>query len=97
VGQKRPNDLGLFDLHGNVWNWVADPGYRYPVGAGVVIDNEDIYSGKMIDISDSRSSRVLRGGSFNGHPSSVRSAQRNFGRPGNRNFNGGFRPARTCR
>jgi formylglycine-generating enzyme required for sulfatase activity len=52
VGQKRPNDLGLFDLHGNVWNWVADPGYVYPqgTGGGAIIDNEDLYGGYMIYI-----------------------------------------------
>src|SRR5205814_313433 len=30
VGQKLPNDLGLFDMHGNVWTWVEDPYGDYP-------------------------------------------------------------------
>ncbi|MBI1913292.1 MAG: SUMF1/EgtB/PvdO family nonheme iron enzyme [Planctomycetes bacterium] len=97
VGQKRPNDLGLFDLHGNAWNWVADPGYRYPLGTGdrVIIDNEDLYRGYMIYISDSKSSRVLRGGSFVNRATNVRSAQRLIYRPASRNYVYGFRLART--
>ena len=96
MGQKRPNDLGLFDMHGNVWNWVADPAQRYPQGREAVIDNEDLYRGKMISILE-RDSRVLRGGAFNFQPSNVRSAQRNLYRPGSVDFNVGFRPARTYR
>src|SRR5262249_16963575 len=100
VGQKRPNDLGLFDLHGNVWNWVADPGYFYPQGTGgrVIVDNEDLYGGDMIYISDSKGGRILRGGSFFVHLTSVRSARRGSDRPADRSvYGGGFRLARTYR
>jgi serine/threonine protein kinase/formylglycine-generating enzyme required for sulfatase activity len=97
VGQKRPNDLGLFDMHGNVWNWVADPGYPYPQGKGAqaIIDQEDLYSGDMIYISDSKNSRVLRGGTYINPPAGVRSAQRIYIRPGLAFYNVGFRFART--
>src|SRR5262249_16457646 len=30
VGQKRPNDFGLADMHGNAWNLLNDPEYTYP-------------------------------------------------------------------
>src|SRR5262249_33655284 len=99
VGQKRPNDLGLFDLHGNVWNWVADPAYYYPQGKEreVIVDNEYLYKGYMIYISDSRSSLVLRGGSFMNQPAVVRSAGRSKNRPADRSHIVGFRLARTYR
>jgi formylglycine-generating enzyme required for sulfatase activity len=91
VGQKRPNDLGLFDMHGNVWTWVQGPYGRYPDGPGAIEDKEDI-----INISDA-DSRVLRGGSFVKHALDVRSACRNNGRPGFRSYNVGLRVARTYR
>ena len=31
VGQKRPNDFGLFDMHGNTFDWTQDPGFLYKV------------------------------------------------------------------
>src|SRR5213075_1157563 len=74
VGQKRPNDLGLFDMHGNVWTWVSDPGVLYPPGGGgrVVIDTATLYRGTILDVSDVKGSRVVRGGSFSDLPSVVR-------------------------
>jgi formylglycine-generating enzyme required for sulfatase activity len=88
VGQKRPNDLGLFDLHGNSWTWTDYPAYYYPV-ATLIVDKEN-----MVDIKDSIS-RVLRGGSFFNPPGLVRSAYRGFNRPDGRNDIVGLRVART--
>jgi formylglycine-generating enzyme required for sulfatase activity len=90
VGQKRPNDLGLFDMHGGVFTWAQD-GYRdYPWGAPVE-DKEDIKTIKDGEI------RVLRGGSYDIRPEVVRSAFRHFNRPEIRGISMGLRVARTCR
>jgi formylglycine-generating enzyme required for sulfatase activity len=91
VGGKKPNDLGLFDLHGNVWAWCQERYKAYPEasGDGAVEDEEDILEVKDGDI------RVLRGGSFNNHAVAVRSANRSRYAPAGRDIYVGFRPART--
>jgi formylglycine-generating enzyme required for sulfatase activity/tRNA A-37 threonylcarbamoyl transferase component Bud32 len=91
VGQKRPNDLGLFDMHGNVWTWCQETAWPYPPGspARPARDEED-----NRDISDSLS-RVLRGASYSYRPSVVRAALRSHRRPGNRYTSVGVRVART--
>ena len=91
VGGKKPNDLGLFDMHGNVWNWCQESynDYVVPQEGGAIEDKE--YSLQIV----SRNSRVLRGGSFVVHSSLVRSAYRYWYVPSNRLNNVGFRPART--
>jgi formylglycine-generating enzyme required for sulfatase activity len=88
VGQKRPNDLGLFDMNGNVWQWVQDRNVSYPPG-GRVEDVEDTNY-----VSDNMS-RIIRGGSFLFHAAVVRSANRVENRPAVHVFNVGFRPCRT--
>jgi formylglycine-generating enzyme required for sulfatase activity len=92
VGSKKPNDLGLFDLHGNVYTWCQESyqgDYPAPKDGGAIEDKEGELSIK------STVSRVLRGGSFTYRASIVRSADRNGFVPSNRSGDVGFRPART--
>jgi len=85
VGMKKPNDYGLFDMHGNVWQW-CDNVYQ------VCAVSED--SETKTDVRD-RDCRELRGGSFLYPALAVRSARRHSLSPTNRAPIAGFRPART--
>jgi formylglycine-generating enzyme required for sulfatase activity len=91
VGTKKPNDWGLFDMHGKVWNWCQESYKPYAVAkqGERVEDIEDIFSIKITD------TRVLRGGSFLIHVSYVRSAYRGFYVPAYHGGGSSFRPART--
>jgi len=84
VGEKKPNPWGLYDMHGNVYEWCHDWYGDHPSGS--VTDPTGAASGR---------SRVLRGGSFITRPSNVRSANRNSDLPDIRSDSLGFRPART--
>jgi formylglycine-generating enzyme required for sulfatase activity len=81
VGTRKPNGLGLFDVHGNAAQWCQ---------------NIDVEQGDK-DIDDGMTHRVLRGGSFIDAARGVRSAARGLNEPGNRFIDGGFRVARTYR
>ena len=81
VGMQLPNRVGAFDMHGNAFEWCHGL-YSSPAGQG---DME-------VKPSDRR---VLRGGSFYGRASYVRSADRDDNQPFYRNVTYGFRPART--
>ena len=84
VGQKRPNPVGLHDMHGDVWEWCNDW-------------HDDQYYGQSPDLDPkgpgSGTARVLRGGSWTDDAYSCRSARRNSGEPFSRNLNVGFRVA----
>jgi formylglycine-generating enzyme required for sulfatase activity len=84
VASLMPNPSGLYDMHGNVWEWVQD-WWRVirPQGA---VDPKG---------PDQGSARVLRGGSNGSHPQYVRSAQRFSAEPDSRNLSFGFRLIRT--
>ncbi len=91
VGSLKPNDLGLFDVQGNVFTWCQESYKAYPTGKGeeAAEDKED-----ELVISPTQS-RVLRGGSFHNLASNVRSAYRINIVPTIRSYNNGFRLART--
>lgn len=87
VGQLQANKFGLFDMHGNVWEWVQDcwnDSYR-----GAPTDGSAWTSGCSGDY------RVLRGGSWYSIAWSTRAASRYYGSPGVRSNYDGFRLART--
>jgi formylglycine-generating enzyme required for sulfatase activity/serine/threonine protein kinase len=85
VGGKKANELGLYDMSGNVYEWCED-------------DWHDDYNGAPTDgrawvDSPRGSSRVLRGGSWYNNARNCRVSNRNSGTPGNRNYGHGFRLA----
>jgi formylglycine-generating enzyme required for sulfatase activity len=87
VGGKAANALGLYDMAGNVWEWV----------------NDWYYDGSYYSVSPSTnppgpvsgSARVLRGGSWRFDAYTVRSSYRAASGPDSPNFIYGFRAARA--
>jgi serine/threonine protein kinase/formylglycine-generating enzyme required for sulfatase activity len=95
VGRLRPNDLGLFDMHGNAWERCQDRVRGLPGEAdedGRVFEDED----EVLVVKDS-DPRVLRGGSFCDRAGLLRSACCRDNVPTNRSYAVGFRLARTSR
>jgi formylglycine-generating enzyme required for sulfatase activity len=87
VGQKKPNAWGLYDMHGNVWQWCQD-GY---------VENYMNAAAEDPLCSAGNGSRVLRGGSWNSAPSDCRAARRTYDGPIDRRFNFfGFRVVLAC-
>jgi formylglycine-generating enzyme required for sulfatase activity len=90
-GQLLPNEVGLFDMLGNVYEWCQEQYYRYPEGEGnTTTDNVNI----LLSINE-QNSRLLRGGAFDDRPANVRSAYRSRYAPSYRDADFGFRPSRT--
>ena len=85
VGSFKPNAFGLYDTHGNVWEWVEDCW-------------NDSYDGAAPDgtarTTGDCSTRVLRGGSWNSDFANLRTAARGWNRSGGRKDSIGFRVVR---
>jgi formylglycine-generating enzyme required for sulfatase activity len=82
VGQRKPNRWGLFDMHGNVWEWCSDWHTR---GGYSKLPEEDP-TGAVTG-----SSRVIRGGSWYAAATICRSAYRDWYHPTYRHHDRGFR------
>ena len=90
VARLKPNDFGLFDMQGNVWEWCYDAYGSYPLD-----ENDEAADQPSSEEVLDAGRRVLRGGSSLTLSSGVRSANRLYYRPDNRLTNYGFRAART--
>jgi formylglycine-generating enzyme required for sulfatase activity len=85
AGSFKPNQFGLFDVHGNVWEWVQDcwnESYEKAPADGRAWTSGDC------------SSRIVRGGSWNSDVAKLRSAARGWNQPSGRNRSIGFRVVR---
>ncbi len=86
AGSFPPNAFGLYDMHGNAWEWTQDCWHGNYEGAPS--NGSAWLSGSCVD-------RVLRGGSWNCSPATLRSAEREVHDASGRYAVVGFRVART--
>ncbi|HEX37418.1 MAG TPA: formylglycine-generating enzyme family protein, partial [Candidatus Cloacimonetes bacterium] len=84
VGQKQPNELGLYDMSGNVWEWCWD--WKGSYSSSSQTNPRGASSG---------STRVLRGGGWYGYDNGCRVAYRGTDDPDLSNGDFGFRFVRT--
>ena len=86
VGSFSANNFGLHDMHGNVWEWVEDCWHDNYINAPT--------DGSPWVVRGNCNKRVIRGGSWDRKPSSLRSANRGDYDSNGRNSTFGFRVAR---
>lgn len=85
VAKRGPNPWGVYDVYGNVWEWVWDASGSYPSGA--VTDPIGPASG---------TERISRGGAYHNSPNNCRAAVRASDKPSDVYHDTGFRLARTA-
>ena len=83
VKGKSPNELGIYDMSGNVWEWCSDAWYQYKSNS----ENDPRHTG------DAKSKRVLRGGSWCSRTTDCRVTFRSSREPDDRYDKRGFRLA----
>ncbi len=83
VGSFSPNAFGLYDIHGNVWEWCADTFHHNYQGAPT--------DGSAWINEDNNHYRIVRGGAWSFDPVSCRSASRTIASPDHRHYHFGFR------
>ena len=88
VGSYRANGFGLHDMLGNIWEWTEDCWHDSYAGQPPT-DGRAWTSGGDCNL------RVLRGGSWENYPRSLRAAYRVRGDVDVRDYGNGFRVART--
>ncbi|MEI8247590.1 MAG: SUMF1/EgtB/PvdO family nonheme iron enzyme [Lentisphaerota bacterium] len=87
VGGKKPNGWGLYDMHGNVWEWCHDYYGDYDTRKPLLVDPQCASGGGF---------RVTRGGSWADDDDACQSASRDYNNPCDGSCYGGLRLVLTC-
>lgn len=84
VRQLNPNGFDLYDMHGNVWEWIHDNNGNYP--------DDDIDPVNF----DGGNNHIIRGGGFDSVPEELRCASRDDENRNTKRFNLGFRLVKSA-